>query len=270
MRYAIRAQGWTTLVVLAACAVLIGLGVWQLQRLAQRRAFNARVMQQLDAPPIMLNSDLTELASRSARGLEALSGLEYRAVVVRGEYDQSQEVVLKNQTWQEQRGVHLITPLRIAGSDHAVLVDRGWIPEAEAGTDQHGKFAEPGMIEVRGYIRQSQSPRLATAAVNERQDAWFRVDTAALQAQVSFPLLPFYIQAVPELAANGRGVGATDPASARLPYRVPLDLELTEGKHLGYALTWFVLAAALALGYVRLIWKQLPRPLAVTATALFI
>jgi surfeit locus 1 family protein len=40
----------------------------------------------------------------------------------------SQEVALRNQVWNDQIGVHLLTPLKISGSDLAVLVDRGWVP----------------------------------------------------------------------------------------------------------------------------------------------
>ncbi len=66
-----------TLLVVAAAAVMIRLGIWQLDRLQQRRAFNARVLAQTTQPSL----DLT-----GANLSEDLTGMEYRAVVVNGEY----------------------------------------------------------------------------------------------------------------------------------------------------------------------------------------
>src|SRR5215217_2504887 len=109
----------TTILVIAAAAVMVRLGIWQLDRLAQRRAFNARVLAQIDQPVLDLSGE--------ALGAD-LANMEYRKVKVTGEYDFSQEVALRNQAMNGQWGVHLITPLRIAGTDQAVLVDRGWIP----------------------------------------------------------------------------------------------------------------------------------------------
>ena len=70
----------TTLLVIAAMGVLARLGVWQLDRLEQRRAFNARVQAQIDQPQLEL----------SGPALEAdLANMEYRQVSVTGEYDHS-------------------------------------------------------------------------------------------------------------------------------------------------------------------------------------
>ncbi len=218
----------TTLLVLVAIGVMIRLGMWQLDRLAQRRAFNAEVSSRLHAPP---------LTATDLEGLADLSGLNHRAVILRGAYDFTQQVALNNQEWQGQPGAHLITPLVIAGGDRAVLVDRGWIPYAESAPANWPKFAQPGVIEVRGRILATQTAPLPVAPVSKRQDSWFRVDIAALQRQVSHPLLPIYIEQSP------------DPAWTKLPYRSEPDLDLSEGSHLGYALTWFALAAMLAVGY---------------------
>ena len=230
----------TTLLVLAAIAVMVRLGVWQLDRLAQRRAFNADVASQLQAPPL---TDLT--------GVQDLLGLRYRAVVVRGEYDFTQQIALSNQTWRGQLGLHLITPLVIAGTDQAVLVDRGWIPYQDANPANWTKFAEPGVVEIRGRIRPTQTSLIPVAPPTTRQDSWFRVDITGLQTQVSHPLLPIYIQQSP------------DPASEALLYRSELNFDLSEGPHIGYALTWFALAAILGIGYAGYMLKPRARSLRV-------
>ncbi len=215
----------TTVLVVVAMGVMIRLGVWQLDRLTQRRAFNANAASRLQAPP------LTDLP-----GLGDLAGLHYRAIVLRGRYDFTQQVALNNQEWQAQPGVHLITPLVLADSPQAVLVDRGWIPYAESAPASWEKFAEPGVVEVRGRILATQTSPLTVAPVSGRQDTWFRVDVAGLQNQVSHPLLPVYVQALP------------DPTRQNLPYRRDVNLDLSEGPHLGYAITWFSFAAILGIG----------------------
>lgn len=104
----------TTLLVVVVIGVLIRLGTWQLDRLGQRRAFNARVVAQQKAEPLMLD----------AQSLDAdLLSMEYRAVIVTGEWDFTQQVVLRNQVWANRLGVHLLTPLVISGTDKAVLVN---------------------------------------------------------------------------------------------------------------------------------------------------
>lgn len=228
-----------TLLVVAAALVMARLGVWQLDRLAQRRAFNARVQAQLDQPPL----DLTA----GWRGAD-LYNMEYRQVTVTGEYDFSQQVALRNQAHDNRWGVSLLTPLMIAGSDQAVLVNRGWIPADEAAGDYLGgdwrRYDEPGTVTVTGVLRRSQSkPDFGRRsdplpAPGERLDAWNFANVDAIDGQVPYELLDGgYIQQAP------------DPAWTALPYRSAPQLELTEGPHMGYALQWFSFALLLLGGY---------------------
>jgi surfeit locus 1 family protein len=232
----------TTVVVLIALAVMVRLGIWQLDRLEQRRAFNARVQAQLDQPPLNL----------SDRILDAdLEQMEYREVVVLGEYDHNAEVALRNQAWNNRFGVHLITPLRIAGSDRAILVDRGWIPFEEFEDGDWSEFAEPGLVEVRGMLRVSQNqPTIGfrsdptPAPGSEPRKAWNILNADYIAGQVADPLLPVYIQQAPEAAWT------------RLPYRSLPQIELSEGPHLGYAIQWFAFALILGTGYPLFVRKQ--------------
>lgn len=225
---------WATLLVVAAMGVMIRLGIWQLDRLEQRQAFNSRVNAQLEQPPLMLAGEAlyTDLAN-----------MEYRAVVAVGVYDVSQQVAIRNQAWENQFGVHLLTPLVISGSNQAVLVDRGWIPAEDADPEQWGKYDEPGIVKVEGIFRASRSrPDFGgvpdpTPAPGERLLLWNNVNVPQIAAQMSHTLVPVYIQQAP------------DPAWTSLPYRDQPTLDLTEGPHMGYALQWFTFATVLGLGY---------------------
>lgn len=229
---------FTTLLVIAAAAVMARLGIWQLDRLEQRRAFNARVQAQINEPMLDL----------SARAPSAnLIDMEYRQATVTGEYDFTNQVALRNQAWENQWGVHLLTPLKIAGSDESIFVDRGWISGAdfEAGLAEGRwpQFDEPGVVTVHGVIRRQQTRpdfgRISdpTPAPGQRQGAWNLANISQISEQVPYSLLPVYIQQAPSEQWTS------------LPYRSQPELELTEGSHLGYAIQWFSFAGILLLGY---------------------
>jgi surfeit locus 1 family protein len=123
-------------------------------------------------------------------------------------------------------------------------VDRGWIPAEDFQSGNWGKYDEPGAATVQGVIRSSQAipdfgPRRdPTAAPGDPPlKAWNFVNIPAISQQISYPLLPVYIQEAP------------DPAWDRLPARTQPQLELTEGPHMGYAIQWFTFAAILGIGY---------------------
>jgi surfeit locus 1 family protein len=226
---------WVTFLVIVGVAVLARLGKWQLDRLAQRRAFNATVQAQIDAPPLDLSANTYQ---------KDLSAMEYRKVTAVGEYDFSQQVALRNQVEGSQWGVHLITPLRIQGTQDAVLVDRGWVPEGDFESGDLSKFNESGVQTVKGVIRLSQSksdiglrsdPTLAPGQTG--LPAWNFVNIDRIAKQISVPVLPVYIQEAP------------DPSWAGQPVRTQPQIDLSEGPHLGYAIQWFAFALFLAGGY---------------------
>lgn len=231
-----------TILVVVGVSVNVRLGIWQLDRLEQRRAFNARVLAQINQPVLKLDGPALS---------EDLAGMEYRKVVVKGDYDQSHEVALRNQAWENQVGVHLLTPLHIEGSDAYVLVDRGWVPDSDYVYDGWDQYAEPGKVEVMGVIRASQSKpdfgrRSDPTPIpgGEPLKAWYFANVEAISKQVPYTLLPIYVQQAPTSGWNG------------LPYRTQPNLELSEGPHMGYAVQWFTFAAILGLGYPFFIRRQ--------------
>lgn len=234
-------QWWrSTLLVLAAMVVMVRLGFWQLARLEERRAFNAEVTARLEQAPLTLTGETVIDAERVAE-------LKYRSAKVRGEYDHTQEIVLKNQNWRGHPGLHLITPLVIAGSDRAMLIDRGWIPYEAAAPENWGKYAEPGVVEVTGMVHLTQAtPGAETSPPQDWQKAWFRVDIDRLQKQISYPLLPIYLQQAP-------GPGQV---AERMPYRAEEQIVLSEGSHLSYAIQWFSFTLIAGVGYIHFVRKN--------------
>jgi surfeit locus 1 family protein len=254
-----RQRWWTTLLAVIAVGVMIGLGFWQLDRLQQRRAFNARVAAQIQAPPIELTAE-----SLNADLIHNLTTMEYRAVSVTGQYDHTHEIALRNQAFQDQLGVNLLTPLIISGTHQAVLINRGWIPFQDAAPDKWNKFAAPGIVQVRGVIRYSQA-RADFGGINDPPGTlkvWNLINLARIQEQMPYPLLPVYIQQTPDgNAVISEGTPFTMvniPTSAKpiqitLPARSSIQVDLSEGSHLVYAIQWFTFAAMVGMGYPYLV-----------------
>jgi len=233
---ALFSRSWmlATILVLVATAVMIRLGIWQLDRLVQRRAFNAHVSYQLAQSTLNLNTDFLN---------DNLVAMEYREITVSGEYDFEQEIIIRNQVWNGQAGVHLLTPLRITGSDQSVFIDRGWIPLNDYINDLWAEYDERGVVHVSGQIRLSQEePTFGgrpdiIPALGESMKVWNFVNIEAISLQIAYSVLPIYIQQSP------------NEAWTKLPYRGQPDLVLTEGPHLGYAGQWFLFASILLIGY---------------------
>lgn len=228
-----------TLLVLGGTALCIRLGIWQLDRLEQRRAFNAHFESARAQPTLDLNRE-------QPAGLDEM---EWRSAIVIGEYDFENQVAVRNQYYGSEYGYHLLTPLRFDGQ--AVLVDRGWIPaEGNAAPEDWRKYDEPGTIHIVGQMRLGQTkPALGGVADvlppdGARLDVWNNFDLVRMTGQMPYPLLPVYIQ--PEVNADD-----TEPPIAFQP-----TIELTEGPHFGYALQWFTFATILFLGYPFFLRKQ--------------
>jgi surfeit locus 1 family protein len=229
----------TTLLVLLGTALCVRLGIWQLDRLEARRAFNAQVESMRALPPLNLDKD----------GSDSIQDMEWRAVQVIGHYDFENQIAIRNQYYGGQYGYHLMTPLLFDGT--AVLVDRGWVPaDGNSAPDDWRKYDEVGEVNLSGQIRLGQGkPAIGGVADampenGVRLELWNNADVARIAGQLPYPILPVYIQ----LDADAQD---TEPP---IPFQP--EIELTEGPHFGYALQWFTFAAILFVGYPFYLRKQ--------------
>jgi len=174
--------------------------------------------------------------------------MEYRSVMVTGVYLPEDEIVLRNQVWEtefgSELGLKLLTPLRIAGTEVAVLVDRGWIPAEDAAPAARAKYEQDGTVTVQGQLRRAETdfslfrvPDPTLSPDQNRLDAWNDLDLQRVASQMDISLLPVYLQRYPDGEQ-------TNPPYAAIP-----QLNLSEGSHFGYAMQWFSFAALLLLGY---------------------
>ncbi|MCB8945407.1 MAG: SURF1 family protein [Ardenticatenaceae bacterium] len=224
---------WVTLLVVVGMGVLARLGVWQLDRLQERRAANVLLQQALNEPPLAITADFTPTD---------LSSLKDHLVLVQGEYDFAYQGIIKLQNLNGRAGVYVVAPLVLAGQT-AVLVNRGWIPDAD--TDKLSQWDEPGPVTVQGYVALSETLRHTSTSTTDEL-AWYRVDIDQIQAQLPYQLLPFYVV---EWSEEGE--------TADLPLHLPREVDLSEGPHLGYALQWFTFCLMLGIGYLFFVRRSL-------------
>ena len=211
--------------LLLAAAGFARLGIWQLDRLRERRAANLVTEVARRAPPVEIDS--------AGAGLDTLVG---HHVIARGRYDHAHEIVVRGDMLQGVPGVRLVTPLLLAPGGPAVLVDRGFLPTPDAVTVDLRSAGELGELDVRGIaFRVAAGP--GQPVEHDGRLTWRRLDLNALRGRLPYRLLPILIKQSP------------DSALPRFPRRLepsPVD----EGPHLAYAVQWFLfagLAAAFAV-----------------------
>ncbi|MFN8442152.1 MAG: SURF1 family protein [Caldilineaceae bacterium] len=229
---------WQTLLVLVGMVILAELGFWQLDRLAQRRAFNARLIAQWDQQPFDLNQE--DLPAD-------VVDLEWRRVKAQGQFDYEHQIILTNQPRDDgSTGVMLVTPLILA-DNRAVLVARGWVPYGQSGDNNWRQYDEPSAASVVGLIQESHTLPETPISTTFQSD-WYRVDIPAIQHQMPYPLLPAFLMQLPE---PGRKMDA-------LPLReIPAYVQMPdEGNHLSYAIQWFMFAVIFGFGYLQFVRTQ--------------
>lgn len=240
LKFFSRRWWFATLLVIAATLVMIRLGIWQLDRLEGRRAFNAQVTSARAMPLLDLNTEQSD----------DLISMEWRAVQVSGTYDFENQIALRNKyNANRELGYHLLTPLLFSGT--AVLVDRGWIPaDSSSAPADWRTFDEPGTVTITGQLRVTQAKPSyggtddTLPTDGSRLWTWWNTDLEKIGAQLPYPILPIFIQP---------NTSATDGIPP-IPYQPTI--ELTEGPHFGYAIQWFTFATILFLGYPFFVKQQ--------------
>ncbi|HUK57969.1 MAG TPA: SURF1 family cytochrome oxidase biogenesis protein [Stellaceae bacterium] len=211
-----------TLFALFGGALLIALGTWQVQRLHWKEGLIAARDAAVHAPPIALPRTLAEAESE-----------EFRHVRVEGRFLAAPEFHVHALSQAGDDGYHAVNAFALAVGG-IVLVDRGFVPVG-------GAAAAPPKDagSVTGLLRLAQGkPSWFTPDNRPGTNEWFYVDPAAMAAAGALSgVLPFYVDAD----------AGPDPRAYPVGGQTPLDLP---NNHLQYAITWYALAAALAIYYV--------------------
>jgi surfeit locus 1 family protein len=214
---------------LVAAAVCARLGFWQLSRLRDRRVRNELTAARLSEPPV---------APAALPGDVALARL--RRVRLAGRYDYAHEVVLTNRSRQGSPGVYIVTPLRPAGGDTAVLVTRGWVYSPDGSTVDLTRWREADTATVTGLVESfpPAAERRGSADVPNRPSAFRWLDRDLMARRVGYPVAPYQV-----VALGGDSAAVADSTPVRLTTPA-----LDEGPHLSYAIQWFSFALIALVG----------------------
>ncbi|WP_157263575.1 SURF1 family protein [Azohydromonas aeria] len=231
------------LAALATALLTARLGLWQLDRAAQKQALQQAVEAQAALPPL----PASELASTAAQAAQQL----HRRATVRGQWVPGHTVFLDNRQMDGRPGFFVLTPLRLDDGS-AVLVQRGWVPRDAQERTRLPEVPTPQapvtlVARVQGPpARLYEFTPLDGEAGPIRQN--LSIESFADETQLS--LRPLTLLQLDD------GDAAAAPAADGLRRRWPLPA-VDVHKHYGYAVQWFSLAALITGLYV---WFQLLRP----------
>lgn len=230
-----RARPWIVAgAALAGVAGTFGLGLWQLDRAHQKEALAAAIAARRNMPPLPQAALLAPDAAT----------LIHRPVRLRGTWVAERTVFLDNRQMQGGVGFYVVTPLRLAGTDRAVLVQRGWAPRNFLAREQLPPVqTPPGEVDIEGRIapppsRLYQPGPAGTGPIRQN------LDLPAFAAETGLALLPVSVQ---QTGAASQGLRRDWPeASGRGPET-----------NYGYAFQWWALSGLVAALYV---WFQFIQP----------
>jgi surfeit locus 1 family protein len=206
-----------TITAIVMTVILIGLGVWQLQRLTWKENLIATVNGHMQAAPISLDQALKLSAA----------DMQYRKVAINGRFDNAREAYIFTTGAGGDPVYHVLTPF-ITGDNRVLVVDRGEIPAAKL--DPKTRQPVEGQTHLVGVWRVPDAPGPFTPAPDPARHIWYSRDVAGIAAADHVTLAaPVVIEA--DNTANPGGF----PVGGQTVVDFP-------NNHLEYALTWFGLA----------------------------
>lgn len=218
-----------TLATLVLLPAFVSLGMWQLNKARAKESRQSLLEARSQEPAVQMPTAAANPES-----------LRYRRVTATGRYEPERQILLDNRVHRERAGYHVLTPLRLTGSDMRVLVNRGWVPAPPDHSRQPEIATPPGDVRLAGVavVPGSKFFTLAPepAATGPWQPVWQNLDMARYRTSVDFPVQPVVIQ----MDADSPGGGFVR--------EWPRPDERIE-RHLGYAWQWFGFAATLIAIY---------------------
>lgn len=224
-----RAFPWIlTVLTAAALAVLVSLGLWQVQRLAWKQDLIARIEAARSAEPVPLDQALARPDPEFARVTLVCRGLD------RAPFVSLQTLV------EGQAGVRLVS---VCPGQTPILVDRGFVIDTVSSRPPNDGGTMP--VVVRGVLRRGEPANAFTPP--PQGDTVFVRDIGLMADILGAGDVRRDLMIVAETSSNPEW-GAMRP--------VALPGGLTNN-HLGYAITWFGLALALIGVYAAMLYRRL-------------
>lgn len=226
-----RPRLWPTLFTVPAVLAMVGLGAWQLDRLAWKTSlidsFESRVTAEPVTPPAAIDDP---------------GAWRFRRVQAVGRFLNGKELQLTGKPFEGTAGFHVVTPFAVDGGP-TVLVNRGWVPMDRRRPAARPETLPEGPVTLDGIVRIAGQKGAFVPDNEPGRDIWFTVEPEEMAAHLGIgPVANYYVDALrPSARPTELPVGAVPAIHVR-------------NEHLQYALTWFLLAATLIVVYI--VWHR--------------
>nr|WP_308784445.1 SURF1 family protein [Phytohabitans houttuyneae] len=208
-----------------AAVVMVMLGNWQLHRYQERSATNERIDESSRVAPVPLPEEVPAAWTR---------------VTVTGQYDATNEILVRGRTVDGAVGFEVVTPL-VRTDGPTVLVDRGWVPPAPGGAIAMPKVPAPptGEVTVVGRLHPSESrPESVTRRDGKIEVRRIGVDRLAQE-------LPYSVY--------GAYLLAEEPAEGFTEVTIKHE---NSWQNAGYVLQWWLFAALAVAGFGWMVYRE--------------
>jgi surfeit locus 1 family protein len=220
--------GW--IITLICIPLFIKFGLWQYGKAEMKMAIQDAYQASTQNSALTFPTDIITLDAPMK------DKWEYKRVAVVGQYETAYQLLLDNQVEATRPGYHVITPLKITGTDQYVLVNRGWIPANDVHTDVPTVDTPSGNVKVEGQVwvptnkifTLEDKDVLAKKAFNT---VWQHLDLKRYQKVVPIAVSALVIK-LDNKSESGGFVRN---------WQVPVDRIAT---HMGYAYQWYGFAVA--------------------------
>jgi len=224
------------IMTLAALAVFISLGTWQIERKAWKEGLIDTLTRRLEAQPVELPgpADWARLDAGNA---------EFRRVRLNVQFQKAQDALVYTSGSQirddvKGQGFFVFSPAKLPGGG-TIVINRGFTPDKNYPPAEGSAQGIPQ--EIVGVLRWPEQPSWFTPD-RDSAGTWYARDHLAMaQAQGWGPVAPFYIEMEDPVPPGG------------VPHPSVLKV-LLRNEHLQYAITWFGLAAVTVIMFA--IWVR--------------
>ncbi len=214
-----------TLAAVAMIALTLNLAQWQQRRAGEKERLQAEFDHRGELPQIALDAGMRDAAA-----------LQYRSVRARGEWNMAGQVYVDNKFHDNAVGYYVYTPMKLAGGNAYVLVNRGWVARGPAYPAPPAVPAPTG-VDVEGIVTIPSHRFLELSGAAVEGTVWQNLTVERYHEKFSLDLLPVVVLA--GKAADGLLPVAEKPDAGR-------------DKHIEYMLTWYSLAATLLVLWIGL------------------
>lgn len=227
MALQIKAKLVPTIAAVVGVVATAYLGSWQLDRAAYKLELQHRYDAALAQPPL-------HLAGAPAR----VEDLGFHRVEAEGEFRPELTVFLDNKVHNGVVGYEVVTPLRLAGSQMHVLVNRGWVKAPATRSELPDVVTPAGAVRVEGIALPPPHRFFELSGQTVTGRVWQNLHFDRYREAYQIALQPLLIQQYNDLRDG-----------LIRAWKRP---DMGVNTHRAYALQWFVMSGVIALIYLLL------------------